>query len=81
MIFDRKIKSLFISDIHLGSRSSKTKELLELFRILEKNQPEQIFIVGDFIDFWILKSRFYWNEECNTVLQKLLRLLLIVSTY
>lgn len=70
---NKKIKSIFISDIHLSARSSKTKELLALFRILETNQPEQIFIVGDFIDFWILKSRFYWNEDCNTVLQKLLR--------
>ena len=52
-------KTLFISDVHLGSRGSNPKEL---YKLLNKEQPEQIFIVGDFIDGWMLKKRFYWTK-------------------
>ena len=57
-------KTLFISDVHLGSRGSNPTEL---YKLLNKEQPEQIFIVGDFIDGWLLKKRFYWTKECTDV--------------
>ena len=62
-------KTLFISDVHLGSRGSNPKEL---YKLLNKEQPEQIFIVGDFIDGWMLKKRFYWTKECTDVIRKIL---------
>lgn len=61
--------TLFISDIHLGSRGSNPKEL---FKLLNKEQPEQIFLVGDIIDGWLLKKRFYWNTDCTDVIRKIL---------
>lgn len=64
-----KETTLFISDIHLGSRGSNPKEL---FKLLNKEQPEQIFIVGDFIDGWLLKKRFYWTKDCTDVIRKIL---------
>lgn len=67
----KKIKgtTLFISDVHLGSRGSNAKEL---YQLLSKEQPAQIFLVGDIIDGWLLKKRFYWTSHCTDVLRKLL---------
>ena len=61
--------TLFISDVHLGSRGSNPSEL---FKMLNKEQPKQIFIVGDFIDGWLLKKRFYWTKESTDVIRKVL---------
>ena len=60
-----KIDSLFISDVHLGSRGSNSNELIE---VLKKYEPENIFIIGDFIDcqgsVWVeLVERKEKNEE------------------
>jgi UDP-2,3-diacylglucosamine pyrophosphatase LpxH len=50
------IKTLFISDTHLGSRHSHTADLLAfLDRVKDESPPEKIYIVGDFIDGWKLK--------------------------
>lgn len=65
------IKTVFISDIHLGSRICKIDRLNILFDSFEKNLPEKIVIVGDFIDIWLLKSRVYWKQEYNDLLLKL----------
>ena len=62
-------KIIFISDVHLGSRGSNPKEL---YKILNKEQPQKIFIVGDFIDGWLLKKRFYWTKDCTDVIRKIL---------
>ena len=62
-------KTIFISDVHLGSRGSNPKEL---YKLLNKEQPKQIFIVGDFIDGWLLKKRFYWTKDSTDVIRKIL---------
>jgi UDP-2,3-diacylglucosamine pyrophosphatase LpxH len=64
-----KTKVIFISDVHLGSKGSNPKEL---YKLLTKEQPEKIFIVGDFIDGWLLKKRFYWTKDCTDVIRKIL---------
>ena len=66
-----KIKSLFISDVHLGSRNSQADKLLEVFK---KYEFDNLFIVGDFIDLTSLRRKFYWKEDHSTVIQKVLRL-------
>jgi UDP-2,3-diacylglucosamine pyrophosphatase LpxH len=66
-----KIKSLFISDIHLGNSNSQADKLLEVLKIYEF---ENLFIVGDFIDMTSLKRKYYWNQNHSTVIQKVLRL-------
>lgn len=65
-----KIKSLFISDIHLGNPNSQPKKLLEVFK---KYDFENLFIVGDFIDLTYLKRRFYWNQNHTNIIQKVLK--------
>lgn len=65
------IRALFISDVHLGSKGSNTKAVLSL---LKKNSPEYLFIVGDFIDGWLLQRRHYWTQEKTNVIQRILKL-------
>jgi len=66
-----KIKSLFISDTHLGNKNSQPDKLLE---ILKKYEFENLFIIGDFLDLTSLKRKFYWNQNHSTVIQKILKL-------
>lgn len=66
-----KVRTLFISDVHLGTKKCQAEKLLEVFRTYEF---EQLVIVGDFIDLTSLKRKFYWNESHSTVIQKILRL-------
>jgi UDP-2,3-diacylglucosamine pyrophosphatase LpxH len=62
-------KIIFISDVHLGSKGSNPKEL---YKLLNKEQPQKIFIVGDFIDGWLLKKRFHWTKDSTDVIRKIL---------
>ena len=66
-----RIKTIFISDVHLGTKKSQAGKLLEVFK---KYEFEQLVIVGDFIDLTALKRRFYWHEDHSTVIQKVLRM-------
>lgn len=66
-----KIDSLFISDVHLGSRGSNSNKLIE---VLKKYEPENIFIIGDFIDGWLLRRRWYWNNNFTLLIRKLILL-------
>lgn len=65
-----RVRSLFISDIHLGSKASKADFLLDFLRT---HEAETIFLVGDIVDGWRLKRSWYWPQNCNDVVQKLLR--------
>jgi len=66
-----KIKSLFISDLHLGNPNSQSNKVLDIFK---KYEFENLFIVGDFIDMTRMKRRFYWDKNHFLVIQKILRL-------
>lgn len=63
-------RSIFLSDTHIGSRNSDISKLLDF---LKENECEYLFIIGDFIDGWELKNKWYWKSEYNTLIQKLLR--------
>jgi UDP-2,3-diacylglucosamine pyrophosphatase LpxH len=65
-----KIKTLFISDVHLGTTKSQPDKLLNVLRDYEF---ETLIIVGDFIDLTALKNKFYWKPDHSTVIQKILR--------
>jgi UDP-2,3-diacylglucosamine pyrophosphatase LpxH len=65
-----QIRSLFISDVHLGNPNCQADKLLDVFREYEF---ENLFIVGDFIDMTLLKRKFYWKQDHSTVIQKVLR--------
>ena len=66
-----KVRSLFISDCHLGSDYCNHDKLVKLLSDVE---CEYLYIVGDFIDGWQLSRKFKWNNNYNTILQKILRM-------
>jgi UDP-2,3-diacylglucosamine pyrophosphatase LpxH len=63
-------RTLFISDVHLGTRTARAEELLDLLRCCE---AEAIYLVGDIIDFWRVRRGPHWPQTHNDVLQKLMR--------
>jgi len=65
----RKVKGLFLSDIHLGSRGSNAKEALEVLKLYK---PKKLFLVGDIIDAWLLKKRIYWTQDNVNLIRKIL---------
>jgi len=65
-----KVKTLFISDVHLGTSKCQADKLLQ---VLKDYEFEELVIVGDFIDLTSLKRKFYWKPDHSTVIQKILR--------
>jgi UDP-2,3-diacylglucosamine pyrophosphatase LpxH len=65
-----RYRSLFISDVHLGTKAAQADMLLDL---LKKTDCEAIYLVGDIIDGWRLKTGWFWPQAHNDVVQKLLR--------
>ena len=65
-----RYRSLFISDVHLGSRGAQADLLLDFLR---HNEAETWYLVGDIVDGWRLKKGWFWPQAHNDVVQKLLR--------
>ncbi|MGM0561704.1 MAG: UDP-2,3-diacylglucosamine diphosphatase [Pseudomonadota bacterium] len=65
-----RYRTIFISDIHLGTRGCKADHLLDFLRHTE---AETIYLVGDIFDGWRLRRSWYWPQAHNDVVQKLLR--------
>jgi UDP-2,3-diacylglucosamine pyrophosphatase LpxH len=63
-------RTIWISDLHLGTRGCKAEFLLDFLRFTE---AETIYLVGDIIDCWRLKKSWYWPQAHNDVIQKVLR--------
>ena len=63
-------KSLFISDVHLGTKGCQADKLLEFFKF---SRSENLYLVGDIIDVWAMQKTFYWPQSHNDVIQKILR--------
>ena len=66
----RHLRTLFISDVHLGTRGSQAQALLDFLKI---HEADEIYLVGDIIDGWRLRKAWHWPQSHNDVVQKLLR--------
>src|SRR5262245_57282650 len=66
----RHFRALFISDVHLGTRGCQADRLLDFLR---HHDADTIYLVGDIVDGWQLRSSWYWPQAHNDVVQKLLR--------
>lgn len=66
-----EVRSVFISDIHLGTRACQAGRLLDFMR----EYPSQyLFLIGDIIDFWAMsRGGVHWTRDQNTFVQKVLR--------
>ena len=65
-----KFRTLFISDVHLGSRAAKADFLIDFLR---HHEAGTIYLVGDIVDGWRLRRSWHWPQTHNDVVQKLLR--------
>jgi UDP-2,3-diacylglucosamine pyrophosphatase LpxH len=67
---ERRFRTLFISDVHLGARGSQADRLLDFLRT---HDADTIYLVGDIVDGWALQSSWYWPQSHNDFVQKMLR--------
>ncbi|WP_232540064.1 UDP-2,3-diacylglucosamine diphosphatase [Azohydromonas aeria] len=65
-----KVRTVWISDLHLGTPGCRADALLDFLRSVE---CETLYLVGDVIDGWQLRRAWYWPQSHNDVVQKLLR--------
>ena len=65
----RNHRTIFISDTHLGTRGCKAEALADF---LAHNECSTLFLVGDIVDGWQLKRRWYWNEAQSRVVAEIL---------
>ena len=68
-ISPRRHRTLWISDVHLGTPGCKAAALADF---LKQNECEQLYLVGDIIDGWALRSEFYWPQEHSNVVRRIL---------
>jgi UDP-2,3-diacylglucosamine pyrophosphatase LpxH len=66
----RRYRAVFISDIHLGTAGCQAEALLDF---LKHHDSDYLYLVGDIVDGWQLRRRWFWPQAHNDVVQKLLR--------
>jgi UDP-2,3-diacylglucosamine pyrophosphatase LpxH len=66
----KRYRTIFISDLHLGTPGCQASALLDF---LKSHPSEYLYLVGDIVDGWQLRRRWYWPQSHNDVVQKLLR--------
>jgi UDP-2,3-diacylglucosamine pyrophosphatase LpxH len=65
-----RYRTIFISDLHIGSSQCQADVLLDF---LKYNESDVLYLVGDIVDFWALSKKVYWPKTHNTIIQKILR--------
>lgn len=65
-----RYRAIFLSDLHLGTKGCQAQAILEFLRL---HDAEMIYLVGDIVDGWRLRSGWFWPQSHNDVVQKLLR--------
>jgi len=65
------VRSIFLSDIHLGTKACQAHHLLDF---LKSYTSEHVFLLGDIVDLWSMsRGAVHWTEAQNTFVQKMLR--------
>ena len=64
-----KYKTIFISDVHLGTRGCRADSLIDF---LKNNNCEKLYLVGDIIDGWRMKRGIYWPQSHTNVIRRVL---------
>ncbi|HMP03225.1 MAG TPA: UDP-2,3-diacylglucosamine diphosphatase [Gemmatales bacterium] len=67
-----RFRSVFISDVHLGCRYAAADSLLHF---LKESTPAHLYLVGDIVDGWRLKRRWYWPPVYNLIVKRLFKLM------
>ncbi len=66
----KRFRTMWLSDIHLGTTGCQAARLLEFLRATES---ETLYLVGDIVDGWQLKRRWYWDQVHNNIVQLVLK--------
>lgn len=66
----RRFRTIWISDIHLGTRGCNARLLIDF---LDHVDSDMLYLVGDIIDGWRMKKRFYWPASHNDVVWRILK--------
>jgi len=66
----RHYRAVFISDLHLGTPGCQADALLAFLR---SHHSDHLYLVGDIVDGWQLRRRWFWPQTHNDVVQKLLK--------
>ena len=67
----RRYRTVWISDIHLGTRGCNAELLVDFLRSIE---CETLYLVGDIVDGWRLRKGWYWPDSHNEVVRRLLKM-------
>ena len=62
-------RSIFISDVHLGSKGCQADALSDF---LKQNTCEKLFLVGDIIDGWRMRKKWFWPQSHTNVIRRIL---------
>lgn len=66
----RHYRTIWISDVHLGTRGCNDQLLIDF---LDHSDSDTLYLVGDIIDGWRLKKRFYWPERHNAIVRRVMK--------
>ncbi|MFA7231478.1 MAG: UDP-2,3-diacylglucosamine diphosphatase [Victivallaceae bacterium] len=66
-----KYKTLFLSDIHLGTKYCHSEKLLEFLKTIN---VEKIYLIGDIVDLSAIRRKFYWDSTHNALIRKFFKL-------
>ncbi|ONF96141.1 UDP-2,3-diacylglucosamine diphosphatase [Sphingomonas jeddahensis] len=65
-----RYRTIWISDIHLGTRGCNAEMLIDF---LDHVDSDTMYLVGDIVDGWRLRKRFYWPAAHSDVVWRLLK--------
>lgn len=65
-----RYRAVFVSDIHLGTRDCQAERLRRFLRSIDTST---LYLVGDVVDLWAMRRRWYWPQTHNDVIQTVLK--------
>lgn len=66
----RRFRTIWISDVHLGTRGCNDRLLIDF---LDHVDSDMLYLVGDIIDGWRMKKRFFWPERHNAIVRRIMK--------
>jgi UDP-2,3-diacylglucosamine pyrophosphatase LpxH len=66
----RRYRTIWISDVHLGTRGCNAKLLIDF---LDHSDSDTMYLVGDIIDGWRMKKKFYWPPAHNDIVWRIMK--------
>ncbi len=67
----KKNRTIWISDVHLGTKDCKADQLDDFFK---NHDCDTLYLVGDIVDGWQINKKIYWNRSYTKLVRRLLKL-------